>query len=86
MTAALDEARVAARRIASGGGAVAGARYADHTGIKTLKVRHNNVLGYYVDVTAQHGEKLLASAPLNASYIHRQTLAGQVRFTTTEPR
>ncbi len=59
------------------------ARYADHTGIKTLKVRHNNVLGYFVDVTAQHGEKLL-SAPLNATYIHRQTLAGQVRFTTTE--
>jgi DNA mismatch repair protein MutS len=59
------------------------ARYADHTGIKSLKVRHNNVLGYFVDVTAQHGEKLL-SAPLNASYIHRQTLAGQVRFTTTE--
>jgi DNA mismatch repair protein MutS len=59
------------------------ARYADHTGIKSLKIRHNNVLGYFVDVTAQHGEKLL-SAPLNASYIHRQTLAGQVRFTTTE--
>jgi DNA mismatch repair protein MutS len=59
------------------------ARYADHTGVKSLKIRHNNVLGYFVDVTAQHGEKLL-SAPLNASYIHRQTLAGQVRFTTTE--
>jgi len=41
------------------------------------------VLGYFVDVTAQHGEKLLA-APLNATFIHRQTLAGQVRFTTTE--
>ncbi len=59
------------------------ARYADHTGIKSLKIRHNNVLGYFVDVTAQHGDKLM-SAPLNASYIHRQTLAGQVRFTTTE--
>jgi DNA mismatch repair protein MutS len=34
-------------------------------------------------VTAQHGEKLMA-APLNATFIHRQTLAGQVRFTTTE--
>jgi DNA mismatch repair protein MutS len=59
------------------------ARYADETGIKSLKIRHNNVLGYFVDVTAQHGEKLLA-APLNATFIHRQTLAGQVRFTTTE--
>jgi DNA mismatch repair protein MutS len=41
------------------------------------------VLGYFVDVTAQHGDKLM-SAPLNATFIHRQTLAGQVRFTTTE--
>ena len=59
------------------------ARYADNTGVKSLKIRHNNVLGYFVDVTAQHGEKLLG-APLNATFIHRQTLAGQVRFTTTE--
>ena len=59
------------------------ARYAEETGVRGLKIRHNNVLGYFVEVTAQHGDKLLA-APLNASFIHRQTLAGQVRFTTTE--
>jgi DNA mismatch repair protein MutS len=59
------------------------ARYADETGVRALKVRHNNVLGYFIEVTAQHGEKLFA-APLNATFIHRQTLAGQVRFTTTE--
>jgi DNA mismatch repair protein MutS len=59
------------------------ARYADDTGVKALKIRHNNVLGYFVEVTAQHGDKLM-SAPLNATFIHRQTLAGQVRFTTTE--
>src|SRR5271169_1131751 len=59
------------------------AKYAEQTGIRTLKIRHNNVLGYFVEVTAQHGDKLLA-APLNATFIHRQTLAGQVRFTTTE--
>ena len=53
------------------------------TGIRALKIKHNNVLGYFVDVSAQHGEKLL-SAPLNATFIHRQTTAGQVRFTTTE--
>ena len=41
------------------------------------------MLGYFVDVSAQHGEKLMA-APLNATFIHRQTTAGQVRFTTTE--
>jgi len=59
------------------------ARYADDTGIKALKIRHNNVLGYFVEVTAQHGDKLMAP-PLNATFIHRQTLAGQVRFTTAE--
>ena len=59
------------------------ARYADDTGVKALKIRHNNVLGYFVEVTAQHGDKLMAP-PLNATFIHRQTLAGQVRFTTAE--
>ncbi|MPZ39641.1 MAG: DNA mismatch repair protein MutS [Rhizobiales bacterium] len=59
------------------------ARYAEETGVRALKVRHNNVLGYFVEVTAQNADKLLA-APLNATFIHRQTLAGQVRFTTTE--
>jgi DNA mismatch repair protein MutS len=59
------------------------ARYAEETGIKTLKIRHNNVLGYFVEVTAQHGDRLM-SAPLNATFIHRQTLAGQIRFTTSE--
>jgi DNA mismatch repair protein MutS len=59
------------------------ARYADETQIRMLKIRHNNVLGYFVEVTAQHGDKLMG-APWNATFIHRQTLAGQVRFTTTE--
>ncbi|MEO6380628.1 MAG: DNA mismatch repair protein MutS, partial [Nitrobacter sp.] len=59
------------------------ARYAEETGVKALKIRHNNVLGYFVEVTAQHGDKLM-TAPLNATFIHRQTLAGQVRFTTSE--
>jgi DNA mismatch repair protein MutS len=79
---ALDEARAMrdeSRRVV----AALQVRYAETTGIRSLKVRHNNVLGYFVDVTAQHGDKLL-SAPLNATFIHRQTLAGQVRFTTTE--
>jgi DNA mismatch repair protein MutS len=58
-------------------------RYADDTGIKTLKIRHNNVLGYFVEVTEQHGDKLM-KPPLNATFIHRQTLASQARFTSTE--
>jgi DNA mismatch repair protein MutS len=59
------------------------ARYAEESGVRILKIRHNNVLGYFVEVTAQHGEKMM-SPPLNLTFIHRQTLAGQVRFTTTE--
>jgi len=58
-------------------------RYAEDTGVRALKIKHNNVLGYFVEVTAQHGDRLMA-APLNSIFIHRQTLAGQVRFTTTE--
>jgi len=59
------------------------ARYGEETQLRALKIRHNNVLGYFVEVTAQHGDKLMAP-PFNATFIHRQTLAGQVRFTTTE--
>ncbi|MFN3230777.1 MAG: DNA mismatch repair protein MutS [Alphaproteobacteria bacterium] len=55
----------------------------DQTGVGSLKVRHNNVLGYYIEVPAAHGEKLM-SAPLNETYIHRQTMAGAMRFNTTE--
>jgi DNA mismatch repair protein MutS len=80
--AALDETRALrdeSRRVI----AALQARYAETSAVRALKVRHNNVLGYFVEVTAQHGEKLLAP-PLNATFIHRQTLAGQVRFTTTE--
>jgi DNA mismatch repair protein MutS len=79
---ALDEARALrdqSRRVI----AALQSRYAETTSVRGLKIRHNNVLGYFVEVTAQHGDKLL-SPPLNATFIHRQTLAGQVRFTTTE--
>ncbi|MET0274948.1 MAG: DNA mismatch repair protein MutS, partial [Phenylobacterium sp.] len=48
-----------------------------------LKVRHNAVLGYFVETTAKAAEPLL-KAPLNATFIHRQTMANQVRFTTVE--
>ena len=79
---ALDEARALrdeSRRVI----AALQVRYAETTGIRSLKIRHNNVLGYFVDVSAQHRDKLM-STPLNATFIHRQTTAGQVRFTTTE--
>ncbi len=59
------------------------ATYAEATGIKSLKVRHNNVLGYFVEVTALHGA-VLSKPPHVELFIHRQTLANAVRFSTPE--
>ena len=59
------------------------ADYSAETGITALKIKHNNVLGYFIETTATHAEKML-SEPLSARFIHRQTTAGQVRFTTLE--
>ncbi|MCR4377158.1 MAG: DNA mismatch repair protein MutS [Rhodospirillales bacterium] len=53
--------------------------YQNDTGIPTLKVKHNNVLGYFIEVPARHADKLMA--PDNA-YIHRQTMKDAVRFST----
>ena len=58
-------------------------KYAELADIKALKIKHNNVLGYFIEATAQHSERLLA-APMNETFIHRQTLANVIRFTTTE--
>ena len=46
-----------------------------------LKIRHNGVLGYFMEASAKAAEPLL-QPPLNATFIHRQTLANQCRFTT----
>ncbi len=59
------------------------AKYAEMTGIRSLKVRHNNVLGYFVEVTAVNAPKLLEGEH-RETFIHRQTMANAVRFTTTE--
>ena len=80
--AGLDETRALrdeSRRVL----AVLQARYAEDTGIRTLKIRHNHVLGYFIETAVQHGEKLLGE-PFKGKFIHRQTLAGQIRFTTNE--
>ena len=50
------------------------------TGVGGLKVRHNNVLGYHIEVTPVHADKLAA----DDRFIHRQTLGSAVRFTTVE--
>ena len=57
------------------------AEYATLTGINSIKIKHNNVLGYFVETPASHAEKML-SEPLSETFIHRQTTANQVRFTT----
>ena len=57
------------------------AEYVEATGIASLKIKHNNVLGYFIETTATHAERML-SPPLSQTFIHRQTTAGQVRFTT----
>lgn len=59
------------------------ATYAEAAGIKSLKVRHNNVLGYFVEVTAMHAATL-TNPPHVETFIHRQTMANAVRFSTPE--
>ena len=58
-------------------------RYAETTGIKSLKVRHNNVLGYFVEVTATNAGAL-TKPPHIEMFVHRQTLANVMRFSTLE--
>jgi DNA mismatch repair protein MutS len=58
------------------------ARLAVESGV-AVKIRHNAVLGYFVEATAKQAEPLL-QPPLSGLFIHRQTMANQVRFTTVE--
>jgi DNA mismatch repair protein MutS len=58
-------------------------QYADMAGVPSLKIRHNNVLGYFIETTATHAERMLAP-PLSDTFRHRQTTANQLRFTTAE--
>lgn len=55
------------------------ARYRRETGVDSLKIRHNNVLGYFLEATAKNAEKLDREP-----FIHRQSMANAVRFTTVE--
>jgi DNA mismatch repair protein MutS len=52
-------------------------RYREATGVAALKIRHNAVLGYHVEVPARHADKLLEA---DSGFTHRQTMAGAVRF------
>ncbi|MEO6300237.1 MAG: DNA mismatch repair protein MutS, partial [Paracoccaceae bacterium] len=80
--AELDEAR----HLRDEGRGVIGemqAAYVAEAGISTLKIKHNNVLGYFIEVTDTRAARMLAP-PLSGRFIHRQTTANQVRFTTVE--
>ncbi len=78
--AALDVLRVAGR---DGRAAIAEmeARYRASTGIASLKIRHNGVLGYFVEVPAKNGDALMSAG---SGFTHRQTMAGAVRFNSPE--
>jgi len=78
--AALDELR---RMAGDGRRAIAAleARYREQTGIAALKIKHNGVLGYHVEVPARHADALMAQ---DSGFTHRQTLAGAVRFNSVD--
>lgn len=52
-------------------------KYRDQTGVPALKIRHNGVLGYFIEVPAKHADRLMAP---DSGFTHRQTMAGAVRF------
>ena len=78
--AALDALRAAS---SDGRRAIAAleARYREATGVPTLKIRHNAVLGYHIEVSARHADRLMAP---DSGFTHRQTLAGVVRFNSPD--
>lgn len=59
------------------------AQYIEQTGVRTLKIRHNNILGYFVEVTALNA-KALTTPPFDTVFRHRQSLSNAMRFTTGE--
>jgi len=56
-------------------------KYRQTSGVAQLKIKHNGVLGYFIEVTQQHADKLLTD---KETFRHRQTMAGAVRFSTDE--
>ena len=60
-------------------------KYAELSGVSSLKIAHNNILGYYIEVSAKNGEKMLDDARSGRSvFLHRQTMSNAIRFTTVE--
>ena len=57
------------------------ARYRDETGIAALKIKHNGVLGYFIEVPARSADRLMVA---DSGFTHRQTMAGAVRFNSLQ--
>ena len=57
------------------------AEYAEELGLRSLKIKHNNVLGWFIEAPSGQADRMTADP---ARFIHRQTMAGAMRFTTTE--
>ena len=75
----LDEARKLrdeSRRVVAG----LQQTYAEQSGVASLKIKHNNVLGYFIEVSAKNADALMS----DDAFIHRQTMANAVRFATPE--
>jgi DNA mismatch repair protein MutS len=77
----IDEARVLgqdSRKVI----AALQARYAEQTGCRTLRIKHNNLLGFFIEVPQSTGEACLKG--LQSEFVHRQTMVDAMRFTSVE--
>lgn len=78
----LDETRALrdeSRRVIAG----LQSRYAEEAGVRTLRIKHNSFLGYFVEVPQAAGEAFLRP-PHNERFVHRQTMQDAMRFSTAE--
>ena len=76
---AAQDLRDGGRRVMSG----LQEKYRGLSGVPSLRIRHNNVLGYFVETSSRHAEAMLGD-PLSETFMHRQTTANSLRFTTLE--
>jgi len=54
------------------------ANYSEQVKVPSLKIKHNNVLGYFIEITPRFADSM------GEGFIHRQTMANAVRYTTVE--
>ncbi|MDE2352929.1 MAG: DNA mismatch repair protein MutS, partial [Alphaproteobacteria bacterium] len=59
------------------------ARYRETTAVTSLKIKHNGILGYFIETTPVHADKLQTEEQ-RQTFRHRQTIGSAVRFSTDE--